>query len=260
MTDPVRVGRRDAILEVTLDRPKANAIDDATSRRLGEVFCQFRDDPTLRVAIVTGGGDRFFSAGWDLKAVAAGEADGDYGAGGFAGLTELWSLHKPVIAAVNGIAYGGGFELALACDLIVAAEEARFALPECRIGLTPDAGGMLRLPRVMPRALALEMLYTGQPRSADELARWGVINRVVPRAELMDTAHALAASMCESAPLSLAAIKSVVAATSHLPLEQAYARLRDGSIPAYAQVPGSEDAQEGPRAFAEKRAPVWKGR
>ena len=131
-------------LELTIDRPKANAIDSATSRAMGEAFVAFRDDPELRVAIVTGAGDRFFSAGWDLKAHAAGDP-GDpeaFGAGGFAGLTELFDLDKPVIAAVNGYAAGGGFELALACDLIVATPEARFSLPEVKLGLVPDSGGI----------------------------------------------------------------------------------------------------------------------
>lgn len=260
MSDAVRTEQRGEVLEVTLDRPKANAIDDATSRRLGEVFADFRDDPGLRVAIVTGAGERFFCAGWDLKAVAAGNADGDYGVGGFAGLTEFWGLEKPVIAAVNGYAAGGGFELALACDLVVAADEALFSLPESKIGIVPDAGGVLRLPRAMPRAMAMEMLLTGEPWPAAELARWGVVNRVVPRAAVMDTARELAARMCTAAPLSLAAIKAVVAATSHLGLRDAYAEMRSGRIASYTRINASEDAKEGPRAFAAKRAPVWKGR
>ena len=144
MTDPIRTAEHDGILEIVLDRPKANAIDAATSRRMGEVFVRFRDDPALRVAIITGAGDKIFSAGWDLKAAATGalSEDSDYGPGGFAGLTELFDLDKPVIAAVNGLAIGGGFELAMACDLIVAAEHAAFALPETQIGVAADAGGL----------------------------------------------------------------------------------------------------------------------
>ncbi len=260
MTDPVRIDRNDAVLEITLDRPKANSIDDATSQRLGEVFCEFRDDPALRVAIITGAGERFFSAGWDLKAAASGAAGLDYGVGGFAGLTELWDLDKPVIAAVNGYAAGGGFELALACDLVVAVEEANFMLPECRLGIIPDAGGVLRLPKAMPRALAMEMLLTGEPMPAAELARWGVINRVVARADLMPAARELAARMVRAAPLSLAAVKAVVAATSHLSVRDGYALMASGGIPAYERMRTSEDALEGPRAFAEKRDPVWRGR
>src|ERR671917_1537948 len=146
----VRTYRDDRILEVTLDRPKANAIDYATSRRMGEVFQAFRDDPELRVAIITGGGEKFFSAGLDLKAAAAGAAvDADYGVGGFGGIQELRDLNKPVIAALNGMAVGGGMELALSADLILAAEHVRFALPEIRAGTLADAA-TAKLPKRMP--------------------------------------------------------------------------------------------------------------
>ncbi|MGZ8620944.1 MAG: enoyl-CoA hydratase-related protein, partial [Actinomycetota bacterium] len=157
----IRSQAQDGILELTIDRPPANAIDSATSRDLGEAFVAYRDDPSLRVAVLTGAGDRFFSAGWDLKAAAAGDSE-DYGVGGFAGLTERFDLDKPVVAAVNGWAAGGGFELALACDLIIASRDARLALPEVTRGLVPDAGGMLRLPKRIPRALAMEMMLTGR--------------------------------------------------------------------------------------------------
>ena len=165
MSDPpdqegVRAEVRGAVLEVTLDRPPANAIDAATSRALGAAFVQLRDDPALRAGLVTGGGERFFSAGWDLKAAEADGPDPDNGPGGFAGLTELPGLHKPVVAAVNGLAAGGGFELVLACDLVVVAEGAEFVLPEIGIGIVADAGGVIRLPRRLPRAIALEMLPT----------------------------------------------------------------------------------------------------
>ena len=262
MTDhPVRSVTAGAVLEITLDRPKANAIDAATSRALGQAFTAFRDDPALRVAIVTGAGARFFSAGWDLKAAARGEEDGaDFGPGGFAGLTELFDLHKPVIAAVNGIAAGGGFELALACDLIVACEEAEFFLPEVNVGLIPDAGGVLRLPRRLPRAIAMEMLLTGRRMDAAEAARWGLVNFAVPRAELMSVARSLAARIAAAAPLALAAVKEVVAATEPLSIEAGFANLRTGRHPAYQAMLGSDDFREGPRAFAEKRPPVWHGR
>jgi len=187
----VEIRREGEILVLTIDRPKANAIDSATSRALGEAFVGFRDDPALRVAIITGAGDRFFSAGWDLKAAAAGDPE-DFGPGGFAGLTELFDLDKPVIAAVNGFAAGGGFELALACDLVVAVETARFSLPEVRRGFVADAGGVLRLPKRLPRALAMEMLLTGQPIDAAEAARRGLVNCVVAPGEALGAATELA--------------------------------------------------------------------
>ncbi|MEO1000114.1 MAG: enoyl-CoA hydratase-related protein, partial [Pseudomonadota bacterium] len=153
MSGPVLTERRGRILEITLDRPKANAIDAATSRALGAAFETLAGDAGLSVAIVTGGGERFFSAGWDLKAAAAGEApDAPQGVGGFAGLTEYWDLKKPVIAALNGLALGGGFELALAADMIVAADHAEVGLPEATIGLIADSGGAIRLPRRLPRS------------------------------------------------------------------------------------------------------------
>jgi crotonobetainyl-CoA hydratase len=214
----------------------------------------------LRVAILTGGGEKFFSAGWDLKAAAEGEdIDGDYGVGGFAGITELPELNKPVIAAVNGLAVGGGFELALAADLIVAAETAAFFLPEVFVGVIADAASF-RLPRRLPRALAMEMLMTGRRLSAGEAKAAGLINDVVPQAELMDRARALAETMVQAAPLALAAVKQVVRESEGLKIEDCYALMRSGRLAAYQAMLTSEDAKEGPRAFAEKRDPVWSGR
>ncbi len=259
MSEPVRSERRGPILEITIDRPKANAIDPATSRALGAAFGGFRDDPGLRVAILTGAGDKFFSAGWDLKSAAAG-VEQEHGPGGFAGLTEMFDLEKPVIAAVNGLAVGGGFELALACDLIVAADSVEFFLPELRLGLIPDAGGVLRLPRRLPRAVAMELMLTGRRMTAAEAQGWGLVNRVVPAAELMAAARALAAAIVEAAPLAVAALKAVTAATEPLPLPEAYRTMRSARIGAYERMLASEDFKEGPRAFAEKRPPVWRGR
>jgi crotonobetainyl-CoA hydratase len=257
--DGIRTERRAGTLEVTIDRPKANAIDSATSRALGEAFAGFRDDDELRVAILTAAGDRFFSAGWDMVAAAEGDSE-EWGPGGFAGLTELFELDKPVIAAVNGYAAGGGLELALACDLIVAVPDARLSVPEVRVGLVPDAGGVLRLPKRIPRALAMEMLLTGRPIDAERAARWGLVNRVVERNELLATARELAADIESAAPLSVRAVKAIVTATEQLSVEDGYQALRGGSIPAYQRAMASEDATEGPRAFAEKRDPVWRGR
>lgn len=260
MSDVLKVERRGAVLEVTLDRPKANAIDAATSRAMGALFVGFRDDPTLRVAIITGAGERFFSAGWDLRAAAEGEPiEADYGPGGFAGLTELHDLNKPVIAAVNGLAVGGGFELALACDLIVAAEHAELALPEVLRGVLADAGSF-RLPRRLPRAIAMEMLLTGRRMGADEALRWGLVNAVTAPGALLETAHRFAAAIVAAAPLSVEAVKEVTRATEALPLPDCYALMRSGRLAAYERMLTSADAVEGPRAFAEKRPPVWKGR
>ena len=176
MSHPIKTRREGAILQLTLDRPKANAIDLATSRRMGETFKAFRDDPALRAAILTGGGEKFFCAGWDLKAAAAGDAvDGDYGAGGFGGLQELPGLNKPVIAAVNGMAVGGGFELALSCDLILASSAASFALPEIRAGTLADAAA-IKLPKRMPYHIAMELLLTGRWMDVQEAHRWGLVN------------------------------------------------------------------------------------
>lgn len=261
MSESLHIKRNGYILEITLDRPKANAIDAKTSFEMGEVFQHFRDDPELRVAIITGAGDRFFSAGWDLKAAADGEApDADFGPGGFAGLTEMFDLDKPVIAAVNGYAFGGGFELALAADLIVCSEQASFALPEAKLGIVPDSGGMLRIPKLLPPAISNELLMTGRHMDAQEALRWGVVNRVVKSEVLLETARELALQITECAPLAIAALKEVSRTTRELPVEEGYRFTRSGVLKHYPAVLHSEDALEGPLAFAEKRSPVWQGK
>ena len=257
----VRVERCGRILEITLDRPKVNAIDAATSQAMGAAFEQLQEDDSLSAGIVTGGGTRFFSAGWDLKAAAGGEPpDADQGVGGFAGLTEYWQLTKPVIAAVNGMALGGGFELALAADMIVAADHAQFALTEATIGLIADSGGVVRLPRRLPRAIAMEMMMTGRHAGAEELARWGLVNTVVPGGELMDTARKLMERVTACAPLSLQAIKEIDRATEGHNEREAFQIMREAALPIYRRIYDSKDATEGMAALSQKRKPVWTGR
>jgi len=260
MSNPIRTERRGAVLEVTIDRPKANAIDAPTSRTMGEVFAGFRDDPALRVAILTGAGDKFFCPGWDLKAAAAGETpDADYGVGGFGGLQELKGLNKPVVAAVNGIAFGGGFEIALSADLILAADHATFALPEIRSGTLADAA-TIKLPRRMPYHIAMELLFTGRVMDAEEAHRWGVVNEIVPAARLMVRARELADLLASGPPLVFAAIKETIRETAHLPIQQAFDLVTKRRLRTVDVLYNSEDQRKGALAFAEKRSPVWKGR
>ena len=258
MSQGIQLTRNGAILEVTIDRPKANAIDQAASLRLNEVFDEFRDDAALRVAIVTAAGDRFFCAGWDLKAAAAGEkSDAEWGVGGFAGLNHPRNLNKPIIAAVNGIACGGGFELVLGTDIIVMEEHAKFALPEINVGVLPDAGA-IKLRRRVPYHVAVELLLTGRWMAAAEAKHWGLANHVVPQGTGLAKAREIAAQIVSGPPLLFPAIKQLLRHTEMVAEHEAFA-LHD-SLELVQKVVHSEDLREGARAFAEKRAPRWSGR
>ena len=259
MSDFLKIYRNGQILEIILDRPKANALDASSSREMGRVFADFRINPNLKVAILTGAGQKFFCAGWDLNAVAEGEEYfGDFGEGGFGGFAEMPDLLKPVICAVNGMAVGAGFEMLLRADFIIAAEHARFMMPEVRIGVAPDVGTIM-LAKLLPRQKAFEILMTGRQFSAHKLATLGLINEVVPADQLMEQARLLAQDLLRAAPLSLAAIKEAVHLTEQLTFEESLAALRTKSWPAFMKMLESSDAQEGAKAFLEKREPDWKG-
>ena len=260
MTNPIRTRQEGGILEVTLDRPKANAIDLATSRIMGATFRKFRDDDSLRVCILRAEGEKFFCPGWDLKAAAGGEAvDGDYGVGGFGGLQELPNLNKPVICAVNGICCGGGLELALSCDLILASDNATFALPEIRSGTVADAAS-IKLPKRIPYHVAMDLLLTGRWFDAKEALSWGILKEITTSEELLPKAWALARLLESGPPLVYAAIKEVVREAESMRFQDALNRITKRQFPTVDKLYSSADQTEGAKAFAEKRDPVWTGK
>ena len=253
--------KKERIAYVTINRPEVmNALHPPAHEEFWEVWSDFRDDPEMWVAIITGAGDKAFSAGNDLKYQA--ERSGQPGTrrlgppGGFGGITNRFECYKPIIAAVNGYALGGGFEIALACDIIIAAEHARFGLPEPTVGLNAGAGGIHRLPRQVPLKIAMGMLLTGRHITAQEAYRVGLVNEVVPLDDLIPCAERWAQDVLRCAPLSVRSSKEAAMKGLDIPLGAAM----NNSYYLNQMMQSSEDFIEGPKAFAEKRPPNWKGR
>ncbi|MDH4125756.1 MAG: enoyl-CoA hydratase-related protein [Gammaproteobacteria bacterium] len=258
---PVLYTLQDHVARVTIDRAdRMNAVDDATADELEAIWQRIEVDRDVRVVVLTGSGEKAFCAGADMKAGGNTLSGLEYWAharaGGFGGLALRKSLHVPVIARVNGLAVGGGFELVLGCDIVIAAEHASFGLPEARVGRMPVDGGMILLPRMIPQKVAMGMLLTGRRISAAEAMQYGLVNEVVPPEQLDEAVNRWLAEILECAPLSVKAIKECVKETSDLSIDEAQAK----RLPSLIAALQSEDADEGPRAFREKRKPDWKGR
>lgn len=259
MPEAVIYEKKDHLAVLTMNRPEAmNAMNATLRRESGEAYADFRDDPNAWVLIITGAGDRAFSAGMDLKEMAAGLAagsatrtEGPPVPNLMQGNIDIW---KPVIAAINGVAVGGGLELSLACDIRIAADHARLGLMEPKRGIIPGGGGLVRLPRIVPLGAALEIILSGDLITAQEAYRIGLVNQVVPLAELMPAAVKMAERFLECAPLAVRAAKETVYGALDLPLKEAL------GVHFGPEVMSTEDAKEGTAAFAQKRKPVWKGR
>lgn len=270
----LNVTRHGAVLEIEMDRPPVNAINIEISQAMNDAIQELHADPDLRVGVVTATGDRIFSAGWDLKELA-GADDGKAASnesistpGGFAGICEQFSLTKPLIAAVNGHAVGGGMEIALACDVILAADHVEFFLPEMQRGFLPDAGAIQRLPRLIPFNVAMELMLTGRHMSAAEAKSWGLVHDVLPSSELRAAAFDMAETVAAGAPMAVQALKEVLRPMSEMTLPEAFETTRsaamtdtpgDGPFPTYERMLGSDDFLEGARAFSEKRSPDFSG-
>ena len=258
----ISVDKQEQLTTITINRPDAmNSINPPTSQELDQALNEFRDDPNAWVCILTGAGEKAFSAGNDLKYQAQhGQEETRKGfaqcSGGFGGLTARFDTFKPIIAAVNGMALGGGFEMAMSCDIILASEQASFGLPEPRVGLIPGAGGVHMLPRQIPYHLAMGMIMTSKRISAQEAAQYGLVNEVASHEQLLSSAQSWAEEILKAAPLSIRACKEATLKGYNLPLDQAMST----QFPEEEKMRNSEDIVEGPKAFAEKRQPQWKGR
>ncbi len=271
MSPFIRVSSNGPVLVVTMDRPPANAIDTPFSTALYEAFREFNENDDLRAAVLIGADNpkRIFSAGWDLKTVARGEACDkekgfDLGPGGIGGLPEFFDLYKPVIAAVNGVAAGGGFELALGADIIVASDDTYFVLPEMQRGFLPDGGAIQKLHRRLPYNVAIDLMLTGRRLEAKEAKHWGLVREIVPRERILEHACGIAADIASGAPLVTKALKEFMRATSHLSVEAAHevshrAWVRKSGLQHYERMLQSDDFSEGAAAFSQKRSSVFKG-
>lgn len=248
----------DHVARVVIDRPeRMNAIDGPTEARLEDIWSAIEADPEVRCVVLTGAGDRAFCAGADMKDVSASGLLywGNRSSAGFGGIATRRTLDVPVIARVNGFALGGGFEMVLGCDIVLASETSEMGLPEPLVGRLPLDGGMVNLPRKLPHNIAMEMLLTGRRVKAARLAQFGLVNEVAPLAELDRLVDRWVSDVLRCAPLSLRAAKQTVNRTRHLPLEEAISL----KLPAVIAALVSADADEGVKAFQEKRAPVWLG-